>query len=158
MESVENVVDSDIEEAFSCTPPDILQKAEATTSTLLPEKSKRFYDKMYRSFMDWRIQKKTTSFSENVLLAYFAELGEKYKSSSLWSYYSMLKSVLILKHNVNMEKYSKLRSFLKRKSEGYQAKKSETLTPEEIKKFISEAPDEIYLLHKVIIIVNYKYF
>lgn len=158
MESVENVVDSDIEEAFSCTPPDILQKAEATTSTLLPEKSKCLYDKMYRSFMDWRIKKKTTSFSENVLLAYFAELGEKYKSSSLWSYYSMLKSVLILKHNVNMEKYSKLRSFLKRKSEGYQAKKSETLTPEEIKKFISEAPDEIYLLHKVIVIVNYKYF
>lgn len=135
---------------FSCTPPDILEKAEAASSSaLLPEKSRRSYDKAYQSFMDWRIQKKAMSFSENVLLVYFVELSEKYKSSSLWSFYSMLRTVLVINHDVNIEKYGKLRSFFKRKSEGYEAKKSKTLTSKEIKMFITGAPDEIYLLHKV---------
>mgnify|MGYP005986404917 CR=1 FL=1 len=65
--------------------------------------------------MDWRIQKKIKSFSENVVLAYFAELSEKYKSSSLWFFYSMLKAVLRIAHDVDLDKYGTLRSFLKRK-------------------------------------------
>ena len=61
----------------------------------------------------------------------------------------MIQSVLKLNHDVDLEKYGKLRAFLKRKSEGFQAKKSKTLTPDEIKKFIDEAPNATYLLHKV---------
>lgn len=142
-------MESDSEDSIPCTPPEVTERAEATVSNLLPQKSKRFYDKAYQSFMDWRIQSKANSFSENVILAYFADLADRYKSSSLWSYYSMLKAVLKIKHDLDLEKYGKLRAFLKRKSEGYEAKKAKTLTPEEINKFIKEAPDNIYLLHKV---------
>lgn len=137
------------EESFTCTPPEIVQLAAATTSTLIPETSKSIYNKTYASFNEWRLRNKANSYSENVLLAYFAELGAKYKPSSLWSFYSMIKSVLKINHDVDLEKYKKLRAFLKRKSEGFQAKKSSTLTPEEIRKFIDRAPDEIFLLHKV---------
>uniref|UniRef100_A0A6P7HBE7 Uncharacterized protein LOC114346606 isoform X2 n=1 Tax=Diabrotica virgifera virgifera TaxID=50390 RepID=A0A6P7HBE7_DIAVI len=62
--------------------------------------------------------------------------------------------MLRINHDVDLEKYDKLRVFLKRKSEGFQAKKSSTLTPEQIRKFIDKAPDEIYLLHKVILIIG----
>lgn len=142
-------MESDDEIERACTPPDILETAKATSSGLLPEKSKHLYDKVYRKFMEWRILKKASSFSENVILAYFVELNEKYKSSTMWTFYSMLRSVLLINHDIDLENYGKLRSFLKRKSEGYIAKKSKILAPEEIKKFIAEAPDEIYLLHKV---------
>lgn len=142
-------MESDSENSIHGTPPEITELAEATAANLLPQKSKGFYDKAYQTFMDWRIQKKTNSLSENVILAYFADIADKYKSSSLWSFYSMLKAVLKIKHDIDLEKYGKLRSFLKRTSEGYEPKKSKTLTPEEINKFIKEAPDKLYLLHKV---------
>uniref|UniRef100_A0A6P7G9K5 Uncharacterized protein LOC114337333 n=1 Tax=Diabrotica virgifera virgifera TaxID=50390 RepID=A0A6P7G9K5_DIAVI len=66
----------------------------------------------------------------------------------------MIKSMLRINHDVDLEKYGKLRAFLKRKSEGFQAKKSSSLTPEQIRKFIDKAPDEIYLLHMVILIIG----
>lgn len=137
------------EESFACTPPEIVQLAAATTSTLIPETSKSIYNKTYATFNEWRLRKNANSFSENVLLAYFTELSAKYKPSSLWSFYSIIKSMLRINHNVDLEKYGKLRAFLKRKSEGFQAKKSSTLTSEEIRKFIDKAPDEAFLLHKV---------
>lgn len=137
------------EEAFTCTPPEIVQLATATTSTLIPETSKSIYNKTYATFNEWRLRNNTNSFSENVLLAYFAELSAKYKPSSLWSFYSIIKSMLRINHDVDLEKYGKLRAFLKRKSEGFQAKKSSTLTSKEIKTFIDKAPDEVFLLHKV---------
>lgn len=100
--------------------------------------------------MDWRRKNNTNSFSEDNILVYFKELSKKYKSSTLWTYYSMIKSTLILKHNVNIEHYGKVRALLKRHSEGYQPKKSEAFTREQINKFIEEAPDVKYLATKVI--------
>lgn len=99
--------------------------------------------------MDWRTLNNVKSFSENVLLPYFEELSTKYKPTSLWSHFSILKSTLNLKNNVKIDNYSKVRAFLKRKSEGFQKKRAKTLTSDEINRFIKEAPDSIYLATKV---------
>lgn len=118
----------------------------------LPEKSKRTYELTYYSFIEWTRKNlnKTSSFSEDVLLDYFRELSEKYKSPlSLWRDYSMLKSTLRLNHDVDIEKYSKLRAFLSRKTRGYQAKQTKTFTLSDFNKFLVEAPDDTYLVIKV---------
>lgn len=133
----------------NCTPPEILQMARITTENLLPAKSKKVYESVYKSFMEWRDSKKTSSFSENVILAYFGELSEKYKASSLWTHYSMLRSTLEIHHNIKLDTYGKLRAFLKRKSDGYKAKKAKTFTPEQINSFIQNADDQKYLATKV---------
>jgi hypothetical protein len=52
----------------------------------------------------------------------------------------MLKSTFNIKDNINIETYSKLIAFLKRKKDGYLPKKSK----EEIEKI--NTPDEDYLL------------
>ena len=104
------------------TPPEILQEAKDASLNLLPEKSRKIYNNAYRQFMDWRNQKNVTSLSENVFLAYFEELSRKYSSSTLWTFYSMLRSTLNLYHEVEINKYSKLRALLQRKSDGYQKK------------------------------------
>lgn len=132
------------------TPPEIVETAKATSLNLLPDKSRKLYNTAYKTFMDWRSDKNASSFSENTLLAYFTELSKKYKSSTLWTQYSMLKSTLSINNSINIESYPKLRAFLKRKSEGYEAKKAKTFTADELNKFIQEAPDEIYLATKVI--------
>lgn len=141
---------SDSDETFSLTPLEVLKAAEETSINLLPEKSRKKYEKVYNEFLNWRCAKNTSSFSENVLLAYFSELSNKFKCSSLWSIYSMLRSTINLHNGVKIEKYLKLRMFLKRKAEGHTAKKSKTFSSEQINTFINDAPDEIYLAIKVI--------
>lgn len=91
--------------SFDNTPPDISNAAKDISNQLLPEKSRKQYEKAYQDFMNWKISKSSTSFSEDVLLVYFQELSEKFKSSSLWTFYSMLKSTLSINHNVDISKY-----------------------------------------------------
>ncbi|XP_044262164.1 multifunctional protein ADE2 isoform X4 [Tribolium madens] len=123
--------------------------ATSATATSLPEKSKAQYERAYKLFQDWREKNQRNSLSENVLLAYFQELSKRNKPSSLWAAYSMLRTTLNLKNNVDISKYFKLGAFLKRKSDGYKPKKSKTLTPQQIKEFLSSAPDKDYLFTKV---------
>ena len=87
--------------------------------------------------------------SENVFLAYFGELASKFKPSSLWSIYSLLRTVLSIRNDTNIANYQKLKSFLKRQSDGFKSKKSKILTAEDINKFIKEAPDYKYLFSEL---------
>ncbi|KAJ4444868.1 hypothetical protein ANN_06665 [Periplaneta americana] len=131
------------------TPPEISAKALDVTNNLLPQKSRNMYEKLYVQFMDWRKSKSINSFSEDVLLVYFEELSPNMKSSTLCTHYSILKSTLNIKHQIDLSKYSKLNSLLKRKSEGYKGKIAKTFSPDELKTFINEAPDIKYLMIKV---------
>ena len=76
-------------------------------------------------------------------------------SSSLWSKFSMVKPTLQFHENVDISGLSKLRAFVKKQSVGYQPKQAKTLTREDLVKFVKEAPDQQYLLAKVIIVDAY---
>lgn len=94
--------DSSGEDLFSmmqCTPPEILKEAQYAHESLLPCRSKEKYIATYETFLKWKNSKNAKSFSENVFLAYFNELATKYKPSTLWSVYSMLKSTVRNKNN-----------------------------------------------------------
>lgn len=136
------------------TPKEIVDAAQRNILQVLPAKSKEKYMKVRDNFLNWRKQKSCNSFSENVLFVYFEELSVNKKSSSLWSIYSMLRSTLQLLDNVDISKYSKLISFLKRKNEGYVPKQSMVLTNEDVKKFINAASDYEYLHLKAIAVIG----
>jgi hypothetical protein len=121
----------------------------AVSNDLIPEKSKRQYEKCYSNFREWCNNKNVTTVSENNVLAYLLEKSKILKSSSLWSTYSMLKLMLNIRDGIDVTKFLKLIPFLKKKSVGYQAKKSKVLTPEQINLFLEKASDENYLLWKV---------
>lgn len=134
---------------ISGTPPELTEAVNTASLDLLPTKSREKYNCAYNRFMEYRKNKNANSFSETVLMAYFLDLGSKMKSSTLWSNYSMLKATLAIRHDVDIFKYQKLRSFLKRQAEGYRPKKSKILTKEQVNKFIQEASDREYLMMKV---------
>lgn len=142
-------MNSDNENELLCTPPELKQIADTTIQNLLPEKSQEKYKTVYKDFIDWCDNKKVKCFTENVLLAYFNELSNKYKASSLWTFYSMLRSTLNINKGINIESYSKVRAFLKRQSEKHIAKKAKTFTSEQLNTFINEASDEKNLTTKV---------
>lgn len=131
------------------TPPELRKCAKDMTSKLLPTKSEKIYESTYQLFDKWRQNHNTTKSSENILLSYFDELIKKYKPSSMWSIYSMLKTTINLKEGIDISKYHKLISLLKRHGTGFRSKKSSVLMPEEIKTFLQEAPDDQYLGTKV---------
>lgn len=82
-------------------------------------------------------------------MAYFLEAGEKYKPSTLWSMYSMLKKTLICKKNIDISSYCQLIAWFKKKSDGFESKKSSVFTSEEINRFVVEAPNVSHLGMKV---------
>lgn len=138
------------DQEYKFLPAEIEEAANKATFELLPSKSKQQYEFSYDRFLKWCDQKNVSGkeASEKVLLAYFEEKSKIWKSSTLWSNYSMLKAMMNI-NNQDISKYYKLVAFLKRKGEGYRPKKSKILSSEQIDKFLAEAPDEIYLMQKV---------
>ncbi|KAJ8909432.1 hypothetical protein NQ315_015343 [Exocentrus adspersus] len=122
-------MDIENENDFSLIPPEIREAAEVASLNLLPEKSRKVYNMTYESFLKWQKEKKTTSFSESTLLVYFTDLSTKYKSSTLWTYYSMLRSTITLK-------------------------KAKTFSGEDINNFLTKASDDKYLATKVALIMG----
>ncbi|XP_074103468.1 uncharacterized protein LOC141530326 [Cotesia typhae] len=81
------------------------------------------------------------------------EISEKANEpSSLWATYSMLRSMVDIKHNINIYNYSRLIAFLKQKNKGFKSTKALTLSAEQINQFLGEAPDNQYLPIKVALI------
>lgn len=130
-------------------PLEVIQAAEEVVNNLLPQKSRGKYEASYGKFMKWRSEKNIKSFSEPIFLAYFNELAANYKPSSMWSTYSMLRSMIDIKHKLNIHNYSNLIAFLKQKNKGFRSKKAQVLNAEHINRFLQEAPDDKFLAVKV---------
>jgi hypothetical protein len=139
----------DSESDTEVIPHEISEAAKAATYELLPVKSRERYEVVYNLFKKWCHVKSVSVINEEVILAYLLEKSKTLKPSSLWSNYSMLKSTINVKKNIDISRYSKVIAFLKRKSVGYKVKKSRVLNKEEIDKFLSEADDNSYLMIKV---------
>ncbi|XP_037051392.1 uncharacterized protein LOC119085184 [Bradysia coprophila] len=134
------------------TPDELIEMANSASKELLPFKSKARYEQTLREFKNWQETKKTTSNSERVLLSYFSELkGLKGKLSpaTLWSRFSMLKATLKIYEHVDIGSYTSLTAFLKVQLKGHKPKKAKVLTEVELRRFIEEAPDHVWLDVKV---------
>lgn len=134
-------------------PDDVLLLAEEASNTLIPEKSRDRYDKELHAFNEWREKQSTSKvLNETVVLAYIAGLAKTFKPSSLWTKFSMLRKSLQICENVDIYKFGKVVAFVKKQNIGYKPKKSKTLNDEQCRKFIMEAPDDQFLLSKVVLI------
>lgn len=131
------------------TPEDIRNEANSIVDNILPCKSKHLYMKCYEDFFAWKTKKAVKIISESLLLVYFQELSATKKPSSLWTVYSMLKTTVNIKDNIDISKYVKLKAFLKRKSEGHRPKKSKVFTARDVENFLNNAPDDTFLDKKV---------
>lgn len=128
------------------------QQYQEINEDALPEKSRSKYYAAYNIFANW-LKEKEAAISEETLLDYFDKYMKKYKPSSVWAHYSMIKTMIKVRENVDISCYKVLLNQLKINSSGYRSKKSEVFSGEQIKKFLEEAPDEIHLANKVRILV-----
>ncbi|XP_012258559.2 uncharacterized protein LOC105687471 [Athalia rosae] len=148
----ETMMSSSEDETDQCTPSDFVDETKHVLINTLPAKSRTRYESIYDKFVEWRKKKNTTSFSENVLMTYFNELSKTLKPSTLWSQYSMLKSTIISRDDIDISSYTNLTAFLKRQATGFKSKKSKVLTSHDVEEFLNKAPDMKYLATKVALV------
>lgn len=132
------------------TLPDVARPTGKATYSLLPEKTKKRYEVSYVHFKNWCKKQGAKEITENVLLAYFAERSEHLKSSSLYSEYSKIKTSLAVRKEANIAVFTKVTQFLKNKSIGFCSEKSRTFSRSQMNAFLAEAPDDKFLMMKVI--------
>ena len=138
------------DEEFECKPQELLKDADdGVRVDLLPPKSREKYWGAYDAFTKWKNSKGVEIVSENLMMDYFGELSQKYKPSSLWCKYSMLRSTIQMIHNINIGGFKQLLAFLKQLASGYEPKKSKALSRDDAIAFLNDAPDDIYLITKV---------
>uniref|UniRef100_A0ABD2WE08 Tyr recombinase domain-containing protein n=1 Tax=Trichogramma kaykai TaxID=54128 RepID=A0ABD2WE08_9HYME len=128
---------------------------EKARSNVIPEKSKSLYEAQYTKFKSWCSEMKLgNEISQDILLAYFQKLSETYAPTTLWATYTKIKAMVSCKENKDISKFLELHAFLKSKSKKHIVKKSKVFTPDEISKFLNEAPDTENLLHKVVLVIG----
>lgn len=128
---------------------EIEQAWQEGCSFIIPEKSKYRYENTYRIFKKW-CQDKRVDNNEKCLLPYFVQRNVQLKAhDSLWAEYSMIKSTTFLYDGIDISKVSTLIAYLKWKNVGYRPKKAGSFTREDMLKFLTEAPDEEFLIYKV---------
>lgn len=125
----------------------MVASANNACSSLLPAKSQDVYEKTYE-FCNWCTKQHITNYIEPVFLAYFSEIAQKGLTASLWPKFSMLKSTLRVKKNIDIGKFNKLIMYIKRQTEGHIPKKSKILEKEQVQQFILEAPNNLFLITK----------
>lgn len=123
--------------------------ADEAIARLIPEKSKDRYLLVYKQFVAWRHARQITEMTERTFLAYFGAMSKDKSPTTLWSIYSMLKKTLRVKENFDMRQYSSLVDLLKVLSKGFHSKKAKVLSPQDVDKFLNEAPNEVHLATKV---------
>lgn len=141
----------DSDNSESNPPPEIYDMAEVTVH-LLPNKSRMKYEKQYELFKSWCSSEKVCQTTENVLIAYMSQKCKTVKPSTLWSTYSMLKTTLRVKENLEIGQFNKLISFLKQQNIGHKSKKSKIFSYDDINIFLLKARDDLHLLRKVVLI------
>ncbi|PSN51584.1 hypothetical protein C0J52_20793 [Blattella germanica] len=93
--------------------------------------------------------------NENNILAYYVLGNSKLTSpGSLWSEFSMLKTMIKLSNGIDIGSFNKLLCFLKMKTVGHRPKKSKVFSRENVSKFLNNALNEKYLLMKVVMIMG----
>ncbi|XP_014216390.1 uncharacterized protein LOC106645125 isoform X1 [Copidosoma floridanum] len=142
------------EEEMFIIPDEIEFKLGSPLMENYTDKSRQTYQKRYNDFINWQQTSNNVSFDEDTLLTYFHEISENKNSASLYAKYSMLKTMLNVEKNVDIDKYERLKAFLKEKHGGYKAKKAQVFSLNDVSRFLTEAPDHIYLAEKVALIIG----
>lgn len=132
------------------TPVELIETASEACEDLLPAKSRARYQKVYNDFVKWKESKKADSNSERVVLSFFSEMAKSNKKpTTMWAHHSMLKATLKIYDKIDIENYSSLIAFLKRKAHGYEPKRAKIFCESEMQYFLDNAPDGLWLDVKV---------
>ena len=100
----------------------------------LPKKSSDRYLLVYNTYKKWRRenQNSLSGNEENNLIVYFTGLKQRLAPPTLWSIWSMLKSTMLTRDDMDIKKFLRLRDLIRQNNKNYRPKKSAVLSWENI--------------------------
>ena len=118
---------------FSRRATELLEKAYANKSP----KVLKMYTKHQNKWFDFMKRNNVEDFmDQDAMVAFFHEMAQEYRPSTLWVIYSCINSWYSIEKNVNLKSMKALRKFLKSKTEHYVGTKAAVFSPEEIHKMV----------------------
>ena len=110
-------------------------------------KTKSAQERAYTIYSQWK-EKNGVTTSERSLLNYFFQFyREKYSPTTIGTHFAKLKRSVKKYECIDISRYFILYASVIKLE--YQSKKSRVFTTEQLKKFLQEAPENRFLLHKV---------
>lgn len=106
---------------------DIENLANAALQTVVPAKSKLAYEAAYNSFQGWLQEKKSSTVTEKVMLAYFQYKSEHYKPNTMWCEYSKLRTMIHLQQRVDISTFLQINLISEKAEHQIQTEKVETI-------------------------------
>lgn len=129
---------------------EIQQLANEFSEQILPSNSSDLYEKRFDHFLQF-VQ--NNEINETIIKAYFTFIN-RYQPSTLLSIYSILKKLLLLRKNLDITKYPSILDVLKNKLRNHKKKQALTFSTDQIDKFLCEAPDDRYLVKKLVFLLG----
>lgn len=103
---------------------------------ITPRKSSTTYEKRWEEFMKFS-KGKTPSEETVIQFMDFLRQTKKYKSSSLWSWYSCLNSKYALMFGIRFQSMPRLTALMKSYNVGYERKTAKTFTSDQVYSFLA---------------------
>ena len=128
----------------------VVNLAGEAREELIPVKSRGRYLRALNLFKMWQVENDCVgNYEEDVVLAFVNCFCDKNSVSTAWATYSMIKKVLQITEDVNIEFASSVNNFLKVRTRSYTPKQAKVFTNYEVAVFLLDAPDQVYLGVKV---------
>ena len=114
---------------FSAQANILVQQAFESNNPKVQKMYKK-YQTMWFKFME--TNKCEDFMDQKAMIAFFHELNDQYKPSTLWVIYSCLNSWYLMEYNFDLKDFKSLRKMLKQKTEHHVATKAACFSPEDI--------------------------
>lgn len=132
------------------------RKPEEIFQEMVPNKSSKIYDLAWADFVKQsRLQEEQIP-TEAHFLGYFDHLWKKEgkASSTLWSIYSRLNKMTMIKYGFKLQTWPRITMLLKNAQQGYKRKRAGVFTVQELTSFMSkELPSNYWVVRKALVAV-----
>jgi len=116
--------------------------AAAARAQLVPNKSRKVYDRHYFLFKQFLSEHETEEICEDSVLAYMSQVLDNYAASTAWTIYSALKRTILVNDNQDIGVYKTVPLLLKNHAQAHKKKKAPTFTTEEVDTFLRDSPTD----------------
>lgn len=130
-------------------PQEIDDIAEEMKKKLVPDESKKEYEKVYNEFKIWKQLKKITTTTENVIFSYINNLEQTYTITTIKKKISIIKTMIRIYEKIETKNYFELQAYVNKEMKNHTPKKSYALTDDDYNNFLQNADDDQFLDIKV---------
>ncbi len=117
---------------------------------LLPSESRQIYIERYNVYTLFIKQHGLQYIEDHALIwAEYMREEREFGPSSMYSYWSAIKAVLAARDNIDAGQWLKMKKWLKNYADGKFSDQAPAFTAEEVKDFLINADDDIYIRHKL---------